>query len=115
VQGAPKFTTRIPAPSPGVVPDHLSLSPVDWFKCEREDRKVGDTPKLTKCGILSDDGEKSQFPAGHFFTPGSVCLSNYRRLFDAVSWLGRGRAQSIASTWAIAELGANGADRFSML
>ena len=105
-----------------MVPDHLSLSPVDWFKCEREDRKVGVTPKINQMvsdDILSDDGEKSQFPAGHFFTPGcGVSLSNYRRLFDAVSWLGRGAAasaQSIASTWAIAEPGANGADRFSML
>jgi hypothetical protein len=37
-----------------------------------EDRKVGDTPKLTKWaydGIGSDTGEKSHFPAGIFHRP----------------------------------------------
>src|SRR6266478_7796036 len=35
-----------------MAPDYLSLWPVDWFKCDWEDRKVGHTPiQLTKMAL----------------------------------------------------------------
>jgi hypothetical protein len=59
-----------------MAPDYLSHWPVDWFKCDWEDRKVGDTPKLTKWShdIVSDDCEKSPFPAAIFSPPAAAAL-----------------------------------------
>jgi hypothetical protein len=49
VQGAPKFAIHVPALSPGgMAPDYWSHWPVDWFKGDWGDRKVRDTPRLTK-------------------------------------------------------------------
>ena len=37
----PTLPPNIPAPSPGIAPHDLSLWPVDWFKCDWDDRKDG--------------------------------------------------------------------------
>jgi hypothetical protein len=50
-----------------MVPDYLSLWPVEWFKCDREDR---DNPKI----------KLTNGPAGMVLPPLlRLRLSNYRR------------------------------------
>ena len=69
----PNLPPHVPAPSPGMIPDYLSLWPIDWFKCDWVDRRLA-TPELTKwpyAGRVSEDGEKSQFTLD-FLPPASV-------------------------------------------
>ena len=99
VQGPPILPSRVPASSPGHGSRLFVALAGRLVQTRLEDRKVRVSPKLTKWSrddILSDDCERSQFPATIFSPPGLWrSLSNYRRLFDVVSWLGGGRAAGI--------------------
>jgi hypothetical protein len=54
----------------------------DWFKCDGENGKVSDAPKLTKwshAGMGSGAGGKLKFTAPFFTARLRPRLSNYRR------------------------------------
>jgi hypothetical protein len=55
---------------------------VDWFKCDGENGKVGDAPKLTKwshAGMAAATAESRKFTAAIFTARLRPRLSNYRR------------------------------------
>jgi hypothetical protein len=64
---------------------------VDWFKCDGENGKVGDAPKLTKwspAGMGSGAGGKPQVHRAIFHRPAAAPLIQLPPSADAVNWLG---------------------------
>jgi hypothetical protein len=64
-----------------MAPDYWSLCPVDWFKCDWEDRKVGDARQINQNGFTpgwSAAMAKSSLPP-FFYRRLRLRLPNYRR------------------------------------